>query len=296
MEKMGNILADLAKLEALMSDKVDGTLLIIGGAEDKTGECEILNRFISLSGSKKAHIVLMTTAAQEPAGVGREYREIFERLGAGLVDVLDLDSRVRANHLYVERIMEQATGVFLTGGDQLRITATLGGTRANETLKKACRRGAVIAGTSAGASVMSNTMIVEGDSDEAPKLNTIKMAPGLGLLNEVVVDQHFAQRGRIGRLLSAIAHNPHYLGMGIDEDTAVLIQPDARLEVIGSQTVTFLDGRHVGFTNVSELAPSQALAIEEVVLHVLPRGFRFDLVTRKPIRVPAEKGENNEDT
>ncbi|PKM81446.1 MAG: cyanophycinase [Firmicutes bacterium HGW-Firmicutes-14] len=277
-----------------MEHKVEGTLLIIGGAEDKDGKCEILKRFIDLAGGEKAYVVVLTTATQEPETAGREYYEIFHGLGAGIVEVLDLDSRKKANHLFTERLMEKATGIFFTGGDQLRITAALGGTTADDALKKAYRRGAVIAGTSAGASVMSNTMIVEGDSSQAPKLNTIKMAPGLGLLKEVVIDQHFAQRGRTGRLLSAVAHNPYILGVGIDEDTAILVYPDARLEIIGSQTVTFLEGRHMAFSNVSEHSPGQALAVGNMILHVLPKGFGFDLNTRKPTRFQEEKGENNE--
>lgn len=277
-----------------MGNKVQGTLLIIGGAEDKEGKCEILTRFVELSGGEDAIIIVITTATQEPAAAGQEYTRLFKNLGAGYVEVLDLDSRPRANHSYMTRLMEKATGIFFTGGDQLRITTTLGGTVANDGLRKAYLRGTVIAGTSAGASVMSNTMIVEGDSDQAPKLNTIKMAPGLGLLEEVVIDQHFAQRGRVGRLLSAVAHNPYILGMGIDEDTAVLVHPDAKLEVIGSQTVTFIDGRKVTFSNVSELSPGQALAIEQVILHVLPKGYGFNLFTREPFRLEARKGENNE--
>lgn len=279
-----------------MGDKVDGTLLIIGGAEDKDGKCEILSRFIQLSGAEKSSVVVVTTATQEPSEVGQEYYRIFKRLGAGNIETMDLDTRSKANRREVLRILEEATGVFFTGGDQLRITSNLGGTLANDGLRKAYRRGVVIAGTSAGASCMSDTMIVEGDGHQAPKLNTIKMAPGLGLVEEVVIDQHFAQRGRIGRLLSAVAHNPYVLGIGIDEDTAVLVEPNAKLEVIGSQTVTFLDGRNVGFTNVSELTPGDALAIGNVMLHVLPKGYGFDLFTRTPFQLETGKGEINENS
>ncbi len=266
-----------------MGNKVNGTLLVIGGAEDKEGKCEILREFVRLAGGPGADIVIITTATLEPDRAGKKYHDLFQKLGAGTVGTLDISSREKANNRCTVEKMAKATGIFFTGGDQLRITSILGGTTANEALQKAYRRGAVIAGTSAGASVMSDTMIVEGDSDEAPKLNTIKLAPGLGLLEEVVIDQHFAQRGRIGRLLSAIAHNPYILGIGIDEDTAVVIRTDASLEVIGSQTVTFVDGRDVTFTNVSELLPDQALAIDRVVLHVLPKGYGFDLAARVPI-------------
>lgn len=278
-----------------MGNKVQGTLLIIGGAEDKEEKCEILNRFVDLSGSGNSIIMIITTATENPAAAGQDYFRVFKKLGAGHVEVLDLDTRKKANHSYMTRLLEKATGIFFTGGDQLRITATLGGTTTNEGLHTSYLRGTVIAGTSAGASVMSNTMIVEGDSDETPKLNTIKMAPGLGLLQEVVIDQHFAERGRIGRLLSAVAHNPYILGMGIDEDTAVVIRPDAKLEIIGSQTVTFLDGRNIVFTNVSELETNHALAIDHMVLHVLPKGFGFNLTNRTPFRQDRDKEARNED-
>jgi len=277
-----------------MGNKVQGTLLIVGGAEDKKGKCEVLNKFVELSGGEDSLILVITTATEESSAVGQDYTRIFNRLGAGQIEVLDLDSRQKANQPYIEKLIEKSTGVFFTGGDQLRITAMLGGTAANDGLRKAYLKGTIIAGTSAGASVMTNTMVVEGDSDEAPKLNTIKLAPGLGLLEDVVVDQHFAQRGRIGRLLSAIAHNPYIMGMGIDEDTAVVVHPDATLEVIGSQTVTFIDGRQIMFSNVSELSPDQALAIEQVIIHVLPKGYNFDLTTRMPSQGETRKGDTNE--
>lgn len=277
-----------------MGNKVQGTLLIVGGAEDKKGKCEILSKFVELSGGKNSMILVITTATEDSARAGQEYTRIFKGLNAGQIEVLDLDSRQKANQPYIEKLLEKSTGIFFTGGDQLRITAMLGGTIANQGLRQAYLQGTVIAGTSAGASVMTNTMIAEGDSEEAPKLNTIKLAPGLGLLEDMVVDQHFAQRGRIGRLLSAIAYNPYILGMGIDEDTAVVVYPDAILEVIGSQTVTFIDGRQITYSNVSELSPDQALAIEKVIIHVLPKGYRFDLTTRMPLQGETRKGDTNE--
>lgn len=276
-----------------MGDKVDGTLLIIGGAEDKENKCEILKGFLALSKAEESMIVVLTTATQLPESVGQEYLKVFKKLGAAQVEILDIDNRQKANRKEVAEMIRKAKGIFFTGGDQLRITATLGGTRANEAIHQAYLNGAIIAGTSAGASCMSSNMIVEGDSDQAAKLNTIKMAPGLGLVHEVVIDQHFAQRGRIGRLLSAVAHNPYILGIGIDEDTAIIIRPDGKLQVIGSQTVTFIDAKQISYSNVSETAPGQALAIEGVKLHVLPRGHEFDLLERLPIRKEEGKGDTN---
>lgn len=282
-----------------MGHKVSGNLLIIGGAEDKKKECLILKKFIELAGGTKAVLAVLTTATQEPEAVGREYRKIFNRLGAGEVRVLDIATRDRADDPESSSIIEGATGIFFTGGDQLRITSTIGGTRVNQALSDAYRSGVVIAGTSAGASVMSGTMIVGGSGDVAPKMNTLNMAPGMGLLEEVVIDQHFAQRGRLGRLLAAVAHNPYILGIGIDEDTAVIVNPEARLEVIGSQTVTIIDGRKVSHTNVSELETGQPLALLGVNLHVIPTGYGFDLKTRSPLISNTkfnEEGESNADS
>lgn len=278
-----------------MGHKVSGTLLIIGGAEDKKKECRILKKFIALAGGPKAVVAVLTTATQNPAAVGREYRQIFNRLGAGEVRILDIATRDQADDPVSTGIIEGATGVFFTGGDQLRITSTIGGTRVNEALSEAYRSGVIIAGTSAGASVMSGTMIVGGSSDDAPKMNTINMAPGMGLLEEVVIDQHFAQRGRLGRLLVAVAHNPYILGIGIDEDTAVIINPEAKLEVIGSQTVTIIDGREVSHTNVSELQTGQPLALLGINLHVMPAGYGFDLKTRLPLIYTTNNKEGEKD-
>ncbi|MGE5575957.1 MAG: cyanophycinase [Syntrophothermus sp.] len=264
-------------------EKVQGTLVIIGGAEDKDGDCLILRRFAKIAGGAEARIAVMTSATEEPETVGKQYKALFEELGAGVVEILHVNSRAEANEAEKTEIVHKATGIFFTGGDQLRITSTIGGTAIGTALQAAYRRGVVIAGTSAGASVMTDVMVVGGNNDDAPKKDTLSMAPGLALLKGVVVDQHFAQRGRIGRLLSAVAYNPYVLGVGIDEDTAVIVSPDATFEVIGSQTVTVVDGSHITVTNVSEQAPDEPLALSNVILHVLPQGHRFDLRLRHTI-------------
>lgn len=275
----------------MSNKKPAGTLVIIGGAEDKEGDCEILLRFITLAGGEDAKIVVMTTATEEPEIVGNQYRDIFQRLGVSNIDILDIPSRETANDPEPEEIITEATGIFFTGGDQLRITTMLGGTKLDSALHDAYNRGIVIAGTSAGASVMSGTMIVEGDSDEAPKKNTLNLAPGMGLLNDVVIDQHFAQRGRIGRLISAVAQNPYTLGVGIDEDTAIVVSPDKTFEVIGSQTVSVVDGRMIQHSNVSEVQQNQVLAVAGVMLHILPKGYRFD-VEKRQVVLPIEEKED----
>ncbi len=267
-----------------MGKTVKGNLMIIGGAEDKENECIILKKFVELSGRER--IIVMTSATDEPEKVGNIYYEIFTRLGCGSVDVLDIPDRLTANNDETLRKLGQAQGIFFTGGDQLKITGTLGGTKVDNLLHGLYEKGVIIAGTSAGASVMSSTMIVGGPNDETPKKNSLSMAPGMALIEDVVIDQHFAQRGRIGRLLSVIAQNPHYLGIGIDEDTAILINNLECFEVIGSQTVTVVNGENISFTNVSETGSRNPLALADVLLHVLPSGFGFDLKSRRPLILP----------
>lgn len=259
-----------------------GRLLIIGGNEDKKRECEILNKFIEMAGGRDAKIVVMTTATELPREVGNEYKSLFSDMGAESTAVLYIDNREEANDLDNIAKIEKATGIFFTGGDQLRLTSILGGSGAEAALRRVHERGAVIAGTSAGASVMSDTMIIGGDSSDTPKKSALSMAHGMGLLKEVVIDQHFAQRGRINRLLTAIAQNPHILGIGIDEDTALIVNADAKCEVIGSQTITILDGKNVVHSNISESKRHDPLALTNVLLHILPAGYGFDIGRRQP--------------
>jgi cyanophycinase len=262
-----------------MGEKVKGRLLIIGGAEDKTGEMEILREAVRLTDGGR--MVVMTTATEHPEEAGHTYRALFTRLGAREVEAVRVDTRREASGAEAAKALRRADAVFFTGGDQLRITSILGGTRAYQALFDAYRRGALIAGTSAGASALSSTMIVDGLNNEQARKCTLKMAPGLGLLEQTLIDQHFAQRGRLGRLLTGVAENPHALGIGIDEDTAIRIDPDACFFVLGSGAVTVIDGATIESSNVSELAPNEILAIQGVTLHVLPRDYGFDMKTRQ---------------
>ncbi len=248
----------------------------------------ILRRLVGMAGGKESGILILTTASQEGQALGATYRQIFKQLGAAEVTALDVNTRVEANLTAVVKELDKATGIFFTGGDQLRITSTLGGTRLEEALHRRYREGAVVAGTSAGASAMSSTMIVGGHEEEAPKKTTVQMVPGLGLLQGAVIDQHFAQRGRIGRLLTAVAQGPSIIGIGIDEDTAVIVEPAGRFLVAGSSTVTILDGYSMIHSNVSESGPAQPLAITGVTLHVLPSRYGYDLSGRRPVPPRAE--------
>lgn len=266
-----------------MAKKVRGSLLLIGGAEDKEGEKVILKRFASLVKEKGSYLVVLTSATTQAEQVGREYQEIFLELGIDTVRILDIDSRSKAMSTTNAALLEKAGGIFFTGGDQLRITSIFGGTRVYGALKKAYEEGTIVAGTSAGASVVSDIMIVGGEEEDSPQLNSVRLASGFGLLEELVIDQHFAQRGRMNRLLFAVAYNPHILGVGIDEDTAIEFQADYSFVVHGSRSVTVIDGREISYSNISELEGDQPLALLNVKIHVLPAGYAYNLSNREVI-------------
>ncbi|MBE3580892.1 MAG: cyanophycinase [Thermoanaerobacteraceae bacterium] len=257
-------------------------LYIIGGNEDKEGSCTVLRRFVEAAGGEEAVLAVIPAASGDPAGAGEEYRRVFTRLGAARVEVVTFTSRREAAGADLVNILESSTGIFLTGGDQLRLTALLGGTELDRALHRAYRRGAVVGGTSAGAAAMGTTMIVEGPGEEAPRAEVVRMAPGLGLIREVMVDQHFAQRGRLGRLLAAVAHNPYILGLGIDEDTAVLVDDRQRFMVYGSGAVTVVDGREIDHSSISD-AGTRPVALTGCRLHVLAASYGFDLALRRPL-------------
>lgn len=260
-----------------------GTLVIIGGAEDKYQQPEILEGVVSLIGGHAARLGIITTATEHPKESGHTYREVFSRLGVKETEILDIRSREDANAEENIRIMRDMDGFFFTGGDQLRITSILGGTRVYKELYYAFTHGAAVIGTSAGASVMCSTMIVEGNSNDAARKCTLKMAPGLGLVEGVIIDQHFDQRGRLGRLLCGVAENPGILGIGIDENTAIRVDPEDYFEVFGDNAVTVIDGRSIRKTNVSELEPDEILTITDACIHVLAKGHGYDLKAREVI-------------
>lgn len=227
---------------------------------------------------------MVTTASRQGRQAFQQYQQLFRRLGVDDVRDLTVQTRDEASQGPILQHVREVATLFFSGGDQLRITSVLGGTRFHHVLLEEHRRGLVVAGTSAGASMMSDTMIVTGDAEEAPTKNTVHMAPGMGLWQGAVIDQHFSQRGRIGRLLSALAQNPGILGVGLDEDTAIEVRLDEQLVTVwGSRTVTLLDGSAVHHTNATESSADRPLAIFGVRLHVLPHGYRFDLTERRPM-------------
>lgn len=259
-----------------------GPLIVIGGAEDKRGECRILREFLRLGGGTHARVLVMTVATELPIEVGMDYVEVFKSLGAEDVRTFDVSQRDAANKDSAVQFIRDATCIFFTGGDQLRITKLLGGTRVDAALHDAFARGCTLAGTSAGASMMSSTMIVEGEAQTNPRKSVVDMAPGMEFVDGVVIDQHFAQRGRLGRLLSAVAQYPHHLGLGVDEDTAVVIQRGA-LRVIGRGAVSIVDAGALTHSNLEMAQGDESLALCGIHLHILPDGYGFQLRTRTPI-------------
>lgn len=283
-----------------MAKKKQGNLIIIGGGEKKDEERKILQEVARQAGSGK--LVVVTVATAEPQESFQEYQKIFKELGVKKVEHLDVRLREEAKSQERVKIVESASVVFFTGGDQLKITSQLGDSLVYQTIEKIFEQGGTIAGTSAGASVMSETMLVDGDGDESHQVGKLLgMAPGLGLIRNVVVDQHFAERGRLGRLLGAIAQNPRHLGIGIDENTAIVVRDQESFEVIGQGAVYVLDGSDSSYSNLGEgEEEKKAMSVFDVQLHVLSEGNTFDLKERRPelppkpeveAKGPAEKKE-----
>jgi cyanophycinase len=262
-----------------------GPLVLIGGAEDRSGEARALDEFVRLAGGPKARLLVVTVATEHPAEVGAEYVTAFRRLGCKDTARLDIHDRARTAEPATVARLDAATGVFFTGGNQLRIINLLGGTPVDAALHRRRAEGLVIGGTSAGAAMMSGTMIVRGESESAPRAGVVEVGPGMDLLRGVMIDQHFTRRGRTGRLLAALARYPHLLGVGIDEDTA-LVAEGGELRVVGSGAVTVLDLGGAQANNALELADGQHLGICDVRMHVLPEGYRFRLADRTPLPPP----------
>jgi len=256
-------------------------VLVIGGAEDKVHGREILHTFFSRAGSTDAHIAIIPSASREPTIIGARYLSIFEEMGAKKVEVLDIRERQQCDDIYIQGCIEACTGVFLTGGDQLRLCAVLADTPLMETIRQRVQKGQMtLAGTSAGAAVMGHHMIAGGGSGESPNRSLVDMAVGLGILPKVIVDQHFHNRNRMGRLISAIASHPDRLGIGIDEDTCALVERDGMLQVMGKGTVTIVDPGAISYTNYPQVGASEPLSLHNLRVHILSYGDRYHLQQR----------------
>ena len=264
-----------------------GSLLIIGGHEDKEDDKLIL-RMLAKKVGKAGKLVVATIASDSPKAMFEQYDATLRGIGMRHIHHLYVESREEARDESKLRILRDADAVFFTGGDQLKITSQIGDTPIFSRVHEIYNAGGVIAGTSAGASVMTETMMVAGNGDKSHRIGSmLKLAPGFGLLPGVIVDQHFAERGRIGRLLGAIAQNPRMLGIGLDEDAGILVRR-GRFQVVGSGAVYVVDGSKVSFSNVNEARPDDPLCIYGVKLHVLNQSDSFDLNKRKPFYHPSE--------
>ncbi|GAA2744405.1 cyanophycinase [Terrabacter aerolatus] len=252
------------------------TLLIIGGAEDRVGRSVVLKRFIKLAGGRRSHLVVIPTASSYAGEVSEAYRDVFTRLRGGDVSVVHPETRRDSDDPAMVEALDTATGVFLTGGSQVKLAQNIVGTPVGDAIVRAYERGAVVAGTSAGASIMSRFMISLGEEGLTPKQRASQISAGLGLVEDVIIDQHFDQRGRYGRLMSMVAASPNLLGMGIDENTAAEIRDGKVMSVIGAGSIFLVNARNA-ITDAPDARRGAPLLVSGAVVHSLPTGSTFDL-------------------
>ncbi len=264
---------------------IGGHLLVIGGAEDKYNERRILKKFLELAGGDSAEVLIVPVASDFPEFAADVYTQAFRNLGVANPRVLRATSRQDIVQADVEKLTDGVTGVFMTGGDQMRLVSLLGGTKLAEALRKKVREtNVVMAGTSAGAAAMSTSMIVRGEPSSHPHKNAVKLSPGLGFLKNIIIDQHFSERGRISRLITAVSYNPYNLGIGIDENTAIILDGQGILEVFGQGSTTIVDGSQITFNEIAEVADNEAFSICGVQFHVLRDGLVYNYLERHPIQ------------
>jgi cyanophycinase len=266
-----------------------GQLVVIGGGEERSAEGRVLRHVVEVAGGGRARIVVCGGASNDPDETLEDYRKIFTELGAAEVTTEPLRDRAAAEAKELTERVKEATAVFFTGGDQLKLVAALGGTAFGECVRTRLQSdGLVVAGTSAGAAAMSSVMVVGGPSEGTIRRGDVELAPGLGYWRDTVVDTHFNQRGRVSRLLAIFASNPQVLGIGLDEDTAVHVQLGRRLRVVGTGAALVFNGR-VTHTNAADAGRDEVLALFDSKIHVLPHDYGFDLDRMRPLR-PEEVG------
>lgn len=262
------------------ADNQRGWIIPIGGGEKKVHSSPILQRFVELCGMSDARIAIVPTASQV-ANVSAQYKAVFGELGVRRIDIVDLETRSDCEDPEWLAMLESATGIFFTGGNQLRLTTIIGGTSAAQTIRQGNARGVHVAGTSAGAAFICQHMIAHGRSGPTPKSGMATLSPGLGLTNRVIIDQHFRERDRLGRLLTALAYNPFLSGIGVDEDTAAFIGPDNIIDVFGSGGLTVIDPSDIQFSSVAEAKQGKPISVIGVKLHLLLAGDRYNLNTHE---------------
>jgi cyanophycinase len=272
-------------------ERSDRALIIIGGKEDRSNNKIILGEVARRIGVGK---LVVTTVAMEnnTEELFDQYEKAFRSLGVKHLYNLEITDRGEATLQSKVKILDDAAGVFFTGGDQLKITSQIGDTPIFERIREIYDDGGVIAGTSAGAAVMCETMLVEGGEEQSHVIGgSTRMAPGLGLIDGVIIDQHFMERGRFGRLTGAVAQNPKNLGVGIDEQTAIVVERGNGFYVLGSGAVHVIDGTHVTYSNIAEADLKKTLSIYNITLHILSQGDRFDLLNRAPRQMKGRAAE-----
>jgi cyanophycinase len=260
-----------------------GSIVAVGGGEEKFDKPDILERFVAEAGGADARIAILPTASAIPAERANFYSQVFTQIGAGAATPLPIISREDAERPEHLAAIDEATGIFMTGGDQSRLVAILADTPALTAIQKNLVAGGALAGTSAGASAFSATMIVGGEGGLRLRRDAVDLAPGLGVITRLIIDQHFSQRKRLGRLLTAVAIEPTKLGVGIDEDTAIVYYGSGEIEVIGSGQVFVVDGSKAVAHGLSETDPAATFSLQGALLHVLTAGDRFDVEKRRPV-------------
>ena len=262
------------------TDRPAGTLVLIGGACDPRGDA--LGSFLERCGAREGgKVVGITTASIDPAGSAREWMATFAAAGARNVEIPVIDRRDRAQDPRIAEMIRGADGIFLGGGDQVHLVATLGGSRVDRAIREAYSRGAVVCGTSAGAAALTETILAGGEPDEYGQMQDLHLGPGFGLLGfRAMIDTHFSQRRRLQRLFMVIAQNPELMGLGIDEDTAVVIHGHLG-EVRGRGSLTFVDGRGVRFDNADECMAGTPLTLSYLRVGIVGAGYTFNLRERE---------------
>lgn len=280
---MLNLEEDVA-IDRGMTQIIKSAVMVIGGGEDKVQDRKILKAFVENSGGSQARIAIIPCASREPDIIGRIYHDIFSELGASAVEVLDIRERPTDDYTDAEALVDKFTGIFMTGGDQLRLCGLIADTPfAITIIKRIEERRIVLAGTSAGAAAMGYHMISGGSSGESPHKELVNMSTGLSILPEIIVDQHFHNRNRMARLMTAIAAHPDKIGIGIDEDTVAIFEPNHTMRVIGRGTVTVVDPGEVSYSNQLWVSGSAPLTIHNLRVHILASGCKYHLLKRIPI-------------
>ncbi len=278
------LVSESCLVESHMLISTQYPVMVVGGAEDKVNGCTILTNFFASAGGVGATIGIIPCASREPSVVGDRYYQLFTQMGVKQVQILDIRYPNEANELRWLEVLNQCTGVFVTGGDQLRLCDLIGGTKLLTMIKTKLQSGRlVLAGTSAGAAMMGETMIAGGSSGESPSQSLVELLPGLGILPELLVDQHFHNRNRMARLMSAIAAHPDKLGIGIDEDTCMAVDGVGTFQVMGKGTVTVIDPGDMTYTNHPQTDQTAPLSLHNLKVHILSQGDRYDYRNRHVI-------------